>query len=67
MDLLTILLIVLIVLALGGWGYGSYYPPTGGGTSPLVNLLGVVALILITALIVMLITGWRFGLVVAPP
>ena len=34
---------------------------------PLVNLLGILALILIVALIVLLATGWRFGLQVAPP
>jgi hypothetical protein len=66
MDLLTILLIVLIVLALGGWGYGSFYPGPGG-VSPMVNVLGVVALVLLVALIVMLATGWRFGFEVAPP
>lgn len=67
MDLITILLIVLIVLALSGWGYGSYYGPPGGGTSPLVGALGVLALLLIVALVVMLATGWRFGLEIAPP
>jgi hypothetical protein len=68
MDPITILMIVLIVLALGGWGYGSYAgPPAGGGPSPLVSSLGILALILIVAFIVMLATGWRFGFEVAPP
>ena len=63
MDWLTILLIVLIVLALGGWGAGAY----AGGGNPLVHMLGVLGLLLIVALVVMLATGWRFGVEIAPP
>ena len=72
MDIITIGLIVLIVLALSGAGTGYYYQPAApaGGTSPLVGGLGVLALILIVALVVLLATGWRFGiegLTVYPP
>jgi hypothetical protein len=69
MDIVTIALIVLIVLALGGWGYGTYYAaPVGGApASPMFNILGLLALILIVALVVLLATGWRFGLEIAAP
>jgi hypothetical protein len=68
MDPITILMLVLIVLALGGFGYGAYAGgPVGGGPSPLVSSLGILALILIVAFIVMLATGWRFGFEIAPP
>lgn len=68
MDIWMILLIVAIVLALSGWGYGSYYAgPPGGGSSPLVSALGVLALILVVTFIVLLATGWRFGFEVVAP
>jgi hypothetical protein len=70
MDIVTIAVIVLIVLALGGWGYGYYATPVGpaaAGPSPLIHLLGALALLLIVALVVMLATGWRFGISVAHP
>lgn len=67
MDPLMIVLIILVVLALGGAGYGYYGAPVGGGPSPLISALGVLGLILLVAFIVMLATGWRFGLEVAPP
>jgi hypothetical protein len=61
MDLFTLFLIGLVILALGGWGYGTYAGgPGGGAPAPIVSGLGLVALILIVALIAMLITGWRF-------
>ncbi len=66
MDPITILLIVLIVLALSGWGYGTFYPGPSGA-SPMVNVLGVLALLLLVALVVMLATGWRFGFEAVPP
>ena len=66
MSILTILLIVLIVISLGGFGYGRAYPGDAG-VNPLFNLLGVLGLILIVALVVLLATGWRFGLEVSPP
>lgn len=68
MDLFTILLILLIVAAFSGWGYGNYYPgPSGAAPSPLIQLLGVAGLVMLVALIVMLITGWRFGFEAIPP
>jgi hypothetical protein len=53
MDLLLILLIVLIVLSFGGWGYGTYN--RGAYANP-IGLLGVILLI---ALLLFLFTGWR--------
>lgn len=67
MSPLLIVLIVSIVLAIGGTGYGYYNGPAGGGVSPLVSILGLVALILIVAFVVLLLTGWRFGLEISPP
>ena len=66
MDPLMIVLLILVVLALGGAGYGYYGAPAGGG-SPLISALGVLGLILLVAFIVLLATGWRFGLQIAPP
>lgn len=67
MDLLTLFIIVLIVLALSGAGYGAYAGPVGGGANPLVGGLGLIALVLIIALVFMLATGWRFGFQATPP
>lgn len=75
MDLLLIGILIVAILAMGGWGY-SYYtarpavevvPAPAAGPSPLIHLLGLVGLILLVAFVVMLITGWRFGLDVVPP
>src|SRR6266542_2297937 len=58
MDPVLIVLVILVLLAAGGWGYGSYYPgPGGAGPSPLVNMLGLLALILLVTFIVLLATG----------
>ena len=67
MDLLTITLLVLGVLALAAWGF-SYFarpvPTTVVEPAPApvawLTLLGIVGLVL-------LMTGWRFGLEVHPP
>jgi len=76
MDALTITVLILALLALGSWGYGSYavrpvagaeVVPAGPAPAPWLSLLGVVGLILLVAFIVMLVTGWRFGLTIAPP
>ena len=77
MDILLILLIVVAVIALSGWGYGTYYasrpvvvsdtaaPATGG--SPLITLIGFLGLIALVAFVVMWATGWRFGFEALPP
>src|SRR5262245_39820894 len=63
-DILTIALIVIAVLALSGWGYGTYVsrPTAAPGTvveaSPAwVNPPGVIGLIVVVGVIVMLATG----------
>ena len=77
MSILLIVLIVLAVIALSGWGYGTYYasrpvvvsdtagPATGG--SPLLTLIGVLGLLALVAFIVLWATGWRFGFEAIPP
>jgi hypothetical protein len=77
MDILLIILIVVAVIALSGWGYGTYYasrpvvvsdtaaPATGG--SPLITLIGFLGLIALVAFVVMWATGWRFGFEALPP
>lgn len=67
MDPLLIALIVLAVIALSGWGYGTYAyrpvattdvvaaPAAPGWASP----LGLLGLLLVIGLIAMLVTGWR--------
>jgi len=67
MDPLLIGLIVLVVVALGGWGYGTYYVPRPvaapgavvdagpGWVSP----LGIIGLLAVIAVIAMFVTGWR--------
>ena len=74
MDLLTITLLVLGVLALAAWGF-SYFarpaPTTVVEPAPApvawLTLLGIVGLVLLVAFVVLLLTGWRFGLEVRPP
>jgi len=74
MDILAIVLIIVAVLALGGWGYGTYayrpaVPAAPGavvaGPAPWVNPLGIIGLLVVIGLIVMLATGW-WPVVVAP-
>jgi len=75
MDALTITLLVLALLAIGSWGYGSYgvraapgtVVETGPGPNPGITLLGIVGLILLVAFVVLLATGWRFGLHIQAP
>jgi MYXO-CTERM domain-containing protein len=77
MDLLLIILIVVAVLALSGWGY-SYYgarpvavtdvsAAPASGPSPLIHLIGVLGLLALVAFIVLWATGWHFGFQAMPP
>jgi hypothetical protein len=66
MDILTICLIIIAVLALSGWGYGTYGyraapgPATGVVAAPgWVSPLGIIGLIVIVGLIAMWTTGWH--------
>jgi hypothetical protein len=47
--MLTIVLIILIVLLLGGWGYGQYHP------WPYADPAGLLGLLLVVVLIVLLL------------
>lgn len=66
MDLFTLAIVALIVLSLGGVGYG-YYGAPAGAPAAWVNPLGGVVALLVLILIVMLATGWRFGFEALPP
>jgi len=65
MDLLLLILIVLAVLSVGGWGYGYYSTPAvaPGGTvvaaPAYATPLGILGVLVVIALCVMLFTGWR--------
>lgn len=64
MDLLLLILIVLAVLSIGGWGYGHYSRPVVTGevvAAPAAwsTPLGLLGLLAVIALFVMLFTGWR--------
>jgi|GraSoiStandDraft_1057264.scaffolds.fasta_scaffold292681_3 hypothetical protein len=48
--MLTIILIILIVLLLGGWGYGRWYQPW-----PYADPAGLLGLLLVVVLIVLLL------------
>jgi hypothetical protein len=72
MDLLLLILIVLAVISISGWGYGTYgyravpagdvvAAPAPGWASP----LGILGVLLLVGLLMMLFTGWR-PFVVAP-
>jgi hypothetical protein len=65
MDLLLLILIVLAVLSIGGWGYGYYgsRPVVAGDAvaapATWVTPIGLLGLLFIIAICVMLFTGWR--------
>ena len=68
MDPITLLLLIIVILALGSWGYGSYTVRPGpgvtepvGGPAPWVNPIGAIGLLLLIVLLVVLFTGFRFG------
>jgi hypothetical protein len=66
MDILILMLIIVAILALGGWGYGTYAvrPAPGAAvetpaTAAWVNPIGVIGLLAAVAIVFMLATGWR--------
>jgi hypothetical protein len=64
MDILILLLIVLAVVSIGSWGYGTYGRTSvaDGPVAPgpgWVNPMGIIGLILLVGLVMMLFTGWR--------
>jgi hypothetical protein len=73
MDPLLIVLIIVAILAIGGWGYGAYaVRPAPGATTEVVTgpawvtPIGLLGLIVIVGIVLMLITGWRPFVVVGP-
>jgi hypothetical protein len=73
MDPLLIALIVLVVIALSGWGYGTYSRPVVAPGAVVeagpawVSPLGIIGLLAVIAVIAMLVTGWRPFVVVPGP
>jgi len=75
MDILTIALLVLAILALSGWGVGYYVARPAVGpvvepapsSAPLVHIVGIIGIGLLIGFAVLMITGWRFGLHVQAP
>ena len=72
MDPLLIVLIVVAVIALSGWGYGTYaIRPAPGATTEVVggpawvSPLGIIGLIVVVGILIMLFSGWH-PFVVAP-
>jgi hypothetical protein len=66
MDPLLIALIIVAIIALGGWGYGTHsVRPAPGATTEVVSApawvspLGIIGLIVVVGIVVMLLTGWR--------
>lgn len=65
MDPLLILLIIVAIIALSGWGYGTYTTravpvQTEVVTAPAwTSPLGILGLLAIVALVAMFVTGWR--------
>jgi hypothetical protein len=64
MDPVLIVLAVLALLALSGWGYGYTRPPSlAGGAGPArarwVHPLGALGLFLAALIVLVLVTGWR--------
>jgi hypothetical protein len=65
-DPLMIGLIIVAIIALGGWGYGTYgVRPAPGATTEVVaapawaSPLGLIGLLVVIGVVAMLVTGWR--------
>jgi hypothetical protein len=76
MSLLLIILLIVAVLAISSWGYGSYsyrpvavadtMPATGG--SPIISFIGVIGLLALIAFFVLwAFGGWHFDFQAIPP
>jgi hypothetical protein len=65
MDPLLILLIIVAIIALSGWGYGTYTTRAVPAQTEIVTApawispLGILGLLAIVALVAMFVTGWR--------
>jgi len=77
MSLLLIILIVVALLALSGWGYGYYSArpvvvtdtaAPAAGPSPVISVIGVIGLLALIAFFVLwAFGGWHFGFQAVPP
>src|SRR5205823_1242527 len=71
-DPLLILLIVVAVIALSGWGYGTYTTRAPAASTEVVaapawiSPLGIIGLIAVVAVVAMFISGWRPFVAVGP-
>jgi hypothetical protein len=68
MDLLILALIIIAVVALSGWGYGTYVSRPAAAPAPgtvveapaaWVNPIGLIGALAVVGVIIMLATGWR--------
>jgi hypothetical protein len=79
MGALLIILLVVAILAMGGWGYSRYAvrPATAttevvaepaAGPSPIVTIIGVLGLLaLVVFFVLWAVEGWRFNFEAIPP
>ncbi len=76
MGWLLIILLVVAVLSIASWGYGSYsYRPVAvsetapaAGGSPIISFIGVLGLLALIAFFVLwAVGGWHFGFQAVPP
>ena len=72
MDPLLLILIIVAVIALSGWGYGTYTTRAAPATTEVVTApvwvspLGILGLLAVIAVVAMFVTGWRPFVVVGP-
>jgi len=78
MGMLLIILLVVALLAMGGWGYSHYARPApatrevvvepAAGPSPIITIIGVLGLLaLVVFFVLWAVEGWRFNFEAIPP
>jgi hypothetical protein len=64
MDPILLSLLIFILLAFAGWGYGIYYPdPNLAAPAPLVHVLGAIALMLLLSCVA---ACWQLCFAISP-